>query len=119
MVKSEWYCENAKLLVWKNKHGLPRAIRAEDVLPLLNKIFFRAYGNVAAIKKAVVDCSWCPPNCKLLEHPTINVEQWGDNSTNAITLPCLNVEMILAGSVIDQIIHHRSKSDGEKKMAEK
>ena len=101
MVKSEQYQEKAKLLVWKNEHGLPRGIRAEDVMPLLNKIFFRAYRNVAANKKAVADRRWYPPKCKLLEHPVFTVEQWGDNSTNVITLPLLNVEMGLAGWVID------------------
>jgi hypothetical protein len=119
MVKSEWYREKAKLLVWKNEHGLPRAIRAEDVMPLLNKVFFRAYGNVAANKKAVADRGWYPPNRKLLEHPTLTVEQRGNSSTNVVTLPSLNVETGLAGSVIDRIIHHRSKSDGAKKAAEK
>ncbi len=101
MVKSEWYREKAKLLVWKNEHGLPRAIRAEDVMPLLNKIFFRAYRNVASNKKAIADRGWYPPNCKLLEHPVFTVEQWHNNSINAITLPCLNVEIGLVGLVID------------------
>ena len=119
MIKSEWYREKAKLLVWKNEHGLLRAIGAEDVMPLLNKIFFRVYGNVAANKKAVADRGWYLPNHKLLEHPTFTVEQRGYNSTNAVSLPCLNVETGLVGSVIDRIIHHRSKSDGAKKAAEK
>ncbi len=88
-------------------------------MPLLNKIFFRAYGNVAANKKAVADRGWYPPNRKLLEHPTFTVEQQGNNSTNVVTLPRLNVETGLAGSVIDRIIHHRSKSDGAKKAAKK
>jgi hypothetical protein len=79
------------------EHGLPRAITAEDVMSLFKKIFFRAYGNVAANKKAVADSGWYPPNHKLLEHPVFTVEQRGDNSTNAITLPCLNVETELAG----------------------
>ena len=88
-------------------------------MPLLNKIFFRAYGNVAANKKAVADRGWYPPNRKLLEHPSLTVQQKSNNSINAVTLPCLNVETGLAGSVIDRIIHHRSKSDGAKKAAEK
>ena len=68
-VKSEWYREKAKLLVWKSEHGLPRAIRPEDVMPIMNRIFFKAYGNQQNNCKATVECGWFPPNRKLLEHP--------------------------------------------------
>ena len=50
-VKSDWYCEKAKLLVWKKEHALPRAIRAEDVMPLLNKIFSGHMGMLLLTRK--------------------------------------------------------------------
>ena len=53
MVKLEWYREKAKLLVWKYEHNLPCAIYPQDVMPLLNKIFYKAYNNITNNKKAV------------------------------------------------------------------
>jgi hypothetical protein len=38
MVKLEWYREKRELLTWKYLNNLPRAIRPEDVMPLMNKI---------------------------------------------------------------------------------
>jgi hypothetical protein len=38
-VKSEWYREKAKLMVWESEHSLPRAIRPEDVMPIMNRVF--------------------------------------------------------------------------------
>ena len=46
LVKQEWHCEKAKLMVWKDEHGLPHAICPEDVMPILNKIFYKAYNNI-------------------------------------------------------------------------
>ena len=46
MVKLEWYREKSKFLVWKYEHNLPRAIYPQDVMPLLNKIFYKAYNNI-------------------------------------------------------------------------
>jgi hypothetical protein len=71
MAKSEWYQEKANLLVWKYEINLPRAIRPEDVMPLLNIIFHKAYGNVANNKTAVSVQGWYPPNMKLLKHPSL------------------------------------------------
>jgi hypothetical protein len=46
MVKQEWYHEKAKLVVWKDEHDLPHAIHPNDVMPILNKIFYKAYNNI-------------------------------------------------------------------------
>ena len=43
-VRTEWYWEKAKLLLWKNEHDLRWATCPEDVMPIMNKIFFEAYG---------------------------------------------------------------------------
>ena len=53
MVKLEWFREKIALLLWKNEHDLPCAIRPEDVMHLLNEIFFKAYENVIANRMAV------------------------------------------------------------------
>ena len=74
-VKSEWYREKAKLLVWKSEHGLPRAIRPEDVMPIMNRVFFKAYGNEENNCKATAERGWFPPNRKLLEHPSLAPKQ--------------------------------------------
>ena len=109
-VKSEWYREKAKLLVWKSEHGLPRAIRPEDVMPIMNRIFFKAYGNKTNNLKATAERGWFPPNRKLLEHSSLVTKQ---------KETVLNVEVGLAGSVLDRLIRERSRSDGAKKAAEK
>ncbi len=53
MVKLEWYREKRELLTWKYSNNLPRAICPEDVMPLMNKIFYKSYENLANNKKAV------------------------------------------------------------------
>ena len=122
MVKLEWYIEKRELLSWKYLKNLPCAIRPEDVMPLMNKIFYKSYNNVANNKNAVAVCVWYPPNMALLEHPSliadknINAPQ---QSSSLLPFPEINVEAGLAGNVLDKIIRERSKSDGAKKAAEK
>jgi hypothetical protein len=53
MVKLEWYHEKRELFTWKYSNNLPRAICPEDVMPLMNKIFYKSYNNLANNKKAV------------------------------------------------------------------
>ena len=112
MAKSEWYREKANLLVWKYENNLPRAIRPDDVMPLLNRIFYKAYGNVANNKKAVAVRGWYPPNMKLLEQPSLVAEA-------PTELTQINVQHGLAGSVLDQILRERSRSEGAKRATEK
>jgi hypothetical protein len=58
MVKLEWYREKKELLSWKYLNNLPRAIRPDDIMPLMNKIFYKSYNNVANNKKAVAIRGW-------------------------------------------------------------
>ena len=74
-VKSEWYREKAKLLVWKSEHGLPRAICPEDVMLIMNRIFLKAYGNKKNNRKATAEWGGFPPNRKLIEHPSLVPKQ--------------------------------------------
>ncbi|KAL3804780.1 hypothetical protein ACHAW5_001887 [Stephanodiscus triporus] len=122
MVKSEWYREKKQLLSWKYLNNLPRAIRPDDVMPLMNKIFYKSYDNVANNKKAVAVRGWYPPNMALLEHPSLIAEKNANPPTqlgSSPPFPDINVEAGLAGSVLDIILRERSKSDGAKKAAEK
>jgi len=136
MVKLEWYREKAKLLNWKFERNLPRAIRPEDVMPLLNKIFYKAYDNLANNKKACSVRGWFPPNRKLLDHPSLKTNEsclTNANSTTDETVestsvtspmpelprPQLNVECGLAATCLDALIRDRARSEGAKKATEK
>ena len=81
-------------------------------MPLLNKIFYKAYNNITNNKKAVAVRGWYPPNMKLVEHPSLVPEPITQEAD-------INVEDGLAGSVLDRILRERSRSDGAKKAAEK
>ena len=79
-------------------------------MPIMNWIFFKAYGNKTNNPKVTAECGWFPPNRKLLEHSSLVTKQ---------KETVLNVEVGLAGSVLDRLIRERSRSDGAKKVAEK
>ncbi len=62
-------------------------------MPIMNKIFFKAYGNEKNNKKGTADRGWYPPNRKLLEHPSFVVQpEHNQNYSSMPTLPALNVE---------------------------
>ncbi len=106
MAKLEWYREKRELLSWKYLNNLPCAIRPEDVMPLMNKIFYKSYNNVANNKKAVGVRGWYPPNMVLLAHPSLIVDEninAPPKSSSSLPLPEINVEAGLAGSVLDKI----------------
>jgi len=89
-------------------------------MPIMNKIFFKAYGNEKNNKKATADCGWYPPNKKLLEHPSFVVQPEHNQYYSSMpTLPALNVEEGIAGSVLDCLLRERSHSEGAKEAAEK
>ena len=51
----------------------------EDVMPLLNRIFEKAYGRVESNLRAISDFGWNPPNHKLLDHTyLVGKEQYND-----------------------------------------
>ena len=94
-VTSEWYREKAKLVVWKTEHGLPRAICPEDVMPIMNRIFFKAYGYEKNNRKATAEHGWFPPNRKLVEHPSLVRKQ---------KETVLNVDEGFAGSILYRLL---------------
>ncbi len=118
MVKLEWYREKKELLSWKYFNDLPRAIRPDDVLPLMNTIFYKSYNNIANNKKAVAVCGWYPPNMVLLQHPSLIADE-NPPPQSSSSHPEINIDVGLAGSVLDKFIRERSKSEGAKKVNEK
>ena len=66
--KSEWYQANDSLLLWKYERELTRSIKHEDIIPLLNEVFLKAFDREDVNKRAIADCGWNPLNHKLLEH---------------------------------------------------
>ena len=130
--RTEWYRENQLLLYWKFERGLPRTINATDIIPLLNLIFQKSYGNIEANKKAVADRGWSPLNRKLLEHPSLDddVEEAGTTSVAessgttdsaesgpAIAPVLLNVEAGTSAVVLDRLLNARARTNGAKKAA--
>ena len=79
--KVEWYREKANLLVWKYSKTLSCSIQPYDIMPLLNTIFHKAFGRVEGNRKTVADRGWYPPNQKLLEHPSLQVDTHDGVST--------------------------------------
>ena len=112
MVKQEWYREKSKLMVWKDEH---RSIRPEDVMPILNKIFYKAYNNIKNNKKALAVRGWYPPSMKLLDHPSLSSETQTATQTPASSsninampaLPVLNTDEGYAATVLDRLLRAR------------
>jgi hypothetical protein len=90
-------------------------------MPLMNKIFYKSYDNLANNKKAVAIRGWYPPSMVLLEHPSLVAdENPPPQSMPSLSFPEINVESNLAGSVLDKLLREsRGKSEGAKKAAEK
>ena len=84
-------CAKDELLLWKYERGLTRAIKQEDIMPLLNDIFPKAFGREEINKKAISDQEWNPLNQKLVEHPSISVDCNTDDAYSPqAQLPPLN-----------------------------
>ncbi len=95
-------------------NNLPRAIHPDDVMPLMNKIFYKSYNNIVNNKKAVAVCGWYPPNMVLLQHPSLIADE-NPPLQSSSSHPEINVDAGLAGSVLDKIIREQSKLKGAKK----
>ena len=108
---------------------LKRGIQPHDVMPLLNKIFHKSFGNVAGNKKATADRGWFPPNRKLLEHSCFTAEINSNDST-ADPSSCsgtsgssseLNIyeEDGMVATVLDKMLGDQSRPEGTKIAHEK
>jgi hypothetical protein len=133
MVKSEWYREKPKLLDFKIHKKLPRAIHQEDVMPIMNKIFPKAYSSHNNNKKACSVRGWFPPNRKHLDHPDLqrdtssatgdansaNTSATDPNQMPPLPPPKLNVEYGVGAACLDSLLLDRARSEGAKKAVEK
>ena len=108
---------------------LKRGIQPHDVMPLLNKIFHKPFGNVAGNKKATADQGWFPPNRKLLEHSCFSAEINSNDSTpdpsscSGISGSSLELNICqedgMVATVLDKMLGDRARSEGEKRSYEK
>ena len=96
-----------ELLFWKYEWGLTRAIKHDNIMPLLNDGFPKAFGQEEINKHAIIDQGWNHLHQKLMEHPSIRVD-WNTDDTYSpqALLPSLNFENAegIETSVLDQII---------------
>jgi hypothetical protein len=63
------------MMVYKSINCLPCTTGPTDIIPLINRVFHKSFGNINSNLKALADSGWSPPNRKLLEH-----EELIDNS---------------------------------------
>jgi len=130
--KIEWYREKGFLLVWKYTRRLTRSIKPYDIMPILNKIFHKSFGNLQGNMKAVSDRGWFPPNRKLLEHPSLindaasehavpSSADTSSSSTSCAMTLTLNIggEEGMTATVLDRMLTERARSEGAKKAGEK
>jgi hypothetical protein len=93
-------------------------------MPLMNKIFYKSYNNVANKKLLLLFVGGIHPTwyMVLLEHPSLlankNINPPQQSSLSP-PFPEINVKAGLAGRVPDKILRERSKLGGAKKAAEK
>ena len=135
--KVEWYKVKEDIMKWKFDHGLPQVLLATDIMPLMNRIFHKSYGDVRSNLKAVSDRGWYPLNRKLLEHPSLIDDSIAvDNATPSESQPTsndtpseqsqlsgastvtLNIHDGMGATVLDRIIAARARSAGAKKAAD-
>ncbi len=121
--KTEWYQEKDRLLLWKNEREMERVICHYDVIPLLNKVFHKAFGRVEVNQRAISDRGWGPLNRKLLEHPHLVSDKSFENnsSQSSNVLSGLNISNAegVAGLVLDRIVRERVKNEAAKQAAER
>ena len=90
-----------------------------DVIPLLNLTFHRAYGVVTSNRKAVYDCSWFPPNRKLLDHSSlINDTTKNAPASSASSANDINIEDGLGAEYLDQILNDKARKEGAVRAVE-
>ncbi len=91
--------------MWKYERGMEHVIKNYDVIPLLTKVFAKAFGQVDINQMAIADHGWGPLNRKLLEHSSL-CHPNDTFSHLAQILSGLNIENAdgIAASVLDWIM---------------
>ena len=132
--KMEWTRVKEWMMVWKSINCLPCTIGPTDIIPLINRVFQKAYGSINSNLKALADRGWNPPNRKLLEHkeliddsaPVIqhalttsthnsDVHSTSNSSGQSINL---NIHEGMAATVLDRMIAARARTSQSKTAAD-
>ena len=86
------------------------------MMPLLNRIFEKAYGGVESNLCALSDRGWNPPNRKILDHPDlVGQEQYNgkeQESVEQVYYRSINRETEFEGTCIEKIISHQMRNGG-------
>jgi hypothetical protein len=64
----EWTNEKEWMMIDKSINCLPCTIVPTDIIPHINKVVHKSFGNVNSNLKVLADCGWNLPNRKFLEH---------------------------------------------------
>ena len=136
--KVKWYDIKLKSMQWKDKLNLPIALRATNIIPLMNHIFPLSYVSLVANLNATANRVWFLFNSMLLNHPDLVdnsksvdanthaadsdvaattvgntgndvAETSNSNIGNTITL---NIGEGVSSAVLDRLIKKRAKSMG-------
>mmetsp|Transcript_22655 Transcript_22655/g.49064 ORF Transcript_22655/g.49064 Transcript_22655/m.49064 type:complete len:174 (-) Transcript_22655:369-890(-) len=101
------------------------SLEPTDIIPLLNWIFHKSYGDERSNRKAVADRGWYPANRKLLEHKELvddsatcaapEVKDSSELSGNSTV--SLNVCGGMAGYCLDRMITGTARSSVAKRAA--
>jgi hypothetical protein len=125
--KIEWTKVKEWMMVYKCINCLPRTIGPTDIIPLINRVFHKSYGNIHSNLKALADRGWNPLNRKLLEHNELiddSIEIVQNTLTNATYENSsagsanLNIHQGMAATVLDRMIAERARSSQAKKSAD-
>ena len=137
-----FYKEKCELTKWKFSNALPSTIPHTDVMPLINRIFHRAYNNKQNNLKAMCERGWFPPNRALLNHSMLTDDTaeatkpsdsttGGVDETNTATVvdttaatansvvATMNVDTGMGAVVIDTLCHYRARSEAGIQAKEK
>ena len=127
--KIDWYKEKANLMVWNFTRKLPCPIKSYDVIPLMNIIFHRSFGNAKGNRKAVVDRGWYPLTQNLIEHTSL-LRNTNDGSST-VDVPSFSVvsnsgqslnickEGVMDVIVLDTMHSEQAQFEGAKRAHEK
>ncbi len=126
--KIEWTKVKEWMMAYKSINCLPCTIGPTDIIPLINRIFHKSYGNINSNLKALADRGWNPPNRKLLEHKELIDDSIAPIDQNPLTdvtpnnsstqSTSLNIHQGLAANVLDRMIAERARSSQAKKAAD-
>mmetsp|Transcript_25507 Transcript_25507/g.46122 ORF Transcript_25507/g.46122 Transcript_25507/m.46122 type:complete len:210 (-) Transcript_25507:377-1006(-) len=101
------------------------SLEPTDIIPLLNRIFHKSYGDERSNRKAVADRGWYPANQKLLEHKELvddsaacaAPESKDSSESSGISTVSLNVCGGMAGDCLDRMITGMARSSVAKRVA--